>query len=177
MLFTGCTNPAPDAFKLNLNTEWIKRAAIGQRQIVKLEVIDERTVGPAPTGPITGKGESVPIENIEGSIYYAIKSGLEKKGFVVSHADSDRNMTIYIKWIGIHTKKTGLTSETEAAASMKLTATNKSAQFVKDYNFFESKEDFLNPSPAERTFYLNSIVSSNIQNIFDDRELLEFLVR
>lgn len=152
---------------------------VGGGKLIAVEVVDARgdtTLGGRPSayGPIAG---ITLADNIQTVVQNSIDQGLRAYGFkpVSSNSGATRKLTLHI--IALQYKqRLGLLNSTLAVNSaMEVTANNGNKVYDRVYHGKQDSYAFVTPTSSQDTQNINAVFSNTLNQVLQDRQLMNFL--
>lgn len=156
---------------------------VGRGQVVALNVIDARTqksVGNRPSG--LGPMAAVTLaNNPEHAIYDAVSTGLSARGFkpvdYATHRREPISLTLTLRELGYEQKMSIMMISVLAHSSIGAEAKHNGARYSKVYRADEVKNYPIVPTTGQDETHVNAVLSDNLNRIFFDKNLMNFLAR
>lgn len=156
----------------------VAQSDIGAGVTLALRVIDERadtTLGHRGAGL---KGAEIKVEqDVRAVIEQSIREGLERNGFevVTWHPDALRTLRVDIRLLEYYTSMGFWTAGIHTKAALKASANKGDSEYENFYRAENEKRKVFVPFAGENEELINAIAVDVLEQLFTDRDLLEFL--
>lgn len=157
----------------------VSSSNIGNGQIIYLKTLDERTSSAIGTRGISGFGAEITSNDDVASIVHSeISKNLEKQGFEVSNNNIGTTTLLRAEIRNLEYNLTPgiLTGTLRAEAAIKgICVTNKERNYEHLYRGESEEQVFVVQFAEENAVHINNSLSTVIQKMFQDSELLNCL--
>ena len=173
-VFSGCAY-VPQQAAIQVDTDIVVETSIGGGKTVLVDLRDERPSKNIGSRGLLGSGKITTEGNLAVIMHNAIENILKKQDFVPVKDNADVELEVQLRAFEYDTRMGFWTGGVFLTSLIKVIATTDNGEYDNIYRYEDENRIVFIPFASENEKWLNEMANGVVEQIFNDRALLNHL--